>query len=168
MSRMHHLRQVVGVLLTICALTACTNGDPKGTSVNEEAEALLKQRVDRVRDTVDGLAQRLEGEDVQVLREVVTDCIPGREDLGRSLIYSLRMTVPPGTLDRLRGEIADKYEAEGWKANRNRRDDALLLQNGEGSITALVDEADGQARIVSGSRCVEDARGDAGVEPTRR
>lgn len=146
------MRRVVGVLvLVLVAVSGCDK--ESGMELQERAEA----RAAEARGYIDELARQV-GSDPEVRQDVLTDCVPGQEDSGLDLIYTLHVTVEVGTADRLRGEIADHFEADGWTVKRDPVGDdgavSVRFQKGTFTMGANVSEDVRWAAVSGSGGCV--------------
>lgn len=146
------MRRIVGVLaLVLVAVSGCQK--ESGMDLQERAEA----RAAEARGYIDDLAERV-GSDPDVRQDVLTDCVPGQEASGLDLAYTLHVRVEAGTADRLSGEIADHFEADGWIVKRDPVGDdgavSVRFQRGTFTMGANVSEADGRAAVSGSGGCV--------------
>lgn len=104
------------------------------------------------RAEIDALAARL-GTDPTVQQDALVNCEFGRDDSGKHLLYAVDVTSAPGTLERLKTEIAVAYAADGWTV-RQENDGARFLR-GRTSIGAHVYEDINLAAVGGSGRCSE-------------
>lgn len=142
------MKKLVRVLVfaaVALTLSSCTD-DPEETMKSQEEVATA------ARAEVDALAARL-GTNPVVKQDVLTDCVPGNNDSGKELIYTLHIEVEPGALDRLKGEIAHEYEANGWTVRQD--SDGASFDKDETSIGSIADNNDTVASVFGSGACVE-------------
>lgn len=108
----------------------------------------------QARRDIDALAAQL-GTSPQVKQDVITDCIPGQEDSGKDLIYSVHVTIAPGALNRLKGEIADDLAARGWTVTRGPGPEEVSFAKGSATMGAAVREDLGLADVGGSGGCVK-------------
>ena len=136
---------VLVALLT--TLTACTSS--KEPSVpDRDIETVAAE----ARTLIDELAGRV-GQDPEVQQDTITDCVPGDRDSGKDLIYNVRVTVEPGTLDRVRSDVAEEYEQDGWDV-RPRGSDNTVFRKGQVTMGVTVFEDKGLAAVSGSGGCV--------------
>ena len=139
-------------LLVALAAAGCSSDEQRQMDLQERAEA----RAAEARAYIDELAAAV-GSDPEVRQDVLTSCVPGDDDSGLDLIYTLHVTVAPGTIDRVRGEIADRFEADGWTIRRDpsdRDEVSTRFLKGTFSIGANVNEKVGKAAVGGSGGCV--------------
>lgn len=103
------------IFLALCAMILAGCGkEEDGMELQERAEARAAQS----RTNVDELAT-LVGTSPTVAQDEMADCVPGDEDSGLEHLYTVHVTADDTTPERLNGEIADRYEAEGWTVKRD-------------------------------------------------
>lgn len=148
------MRVTVASVLALSLLVVsagCRDGEEKQMDLQQRAEA----RAAEARAYVDELAA-LVGADPEVRQDDLTECELGGSG-GLDLIYSLRVTVEPGTAERVRGEIADRYEADGWTVRRDPVDGdevSTRFLKGTFAIGANVNERVGVASVGGSGGCV--------------
>jgi hypothetical protein len=138
---------VITIIVLGLALGAC--GDKKEHQMRTIDEVAAQARRD-----IDALAARL-GSDPEVREDVITDCIPGRKDSGKDLIYTIHVTVKPGALDRLRSEIADELHSDGWTVKEDAGSDSVRFAKGGATMGASVWEDLGKASVGGSGGCVK-------------
>ena len=137
------------MLVALVFASGCQRGEEMDISQSAEARAV------EARGQVDGLADRL-GSGREVLIDDIGPCQPG-DDEGLDLVYSLRVPVEPGAADRLRGEIADELESDGWTVRRDADEGSevsVRFLRGTFSMGAIVDESVGLASVGGSGGCV--------------
>lgn len=107
------------VALMLCGIVLSGCGKEDDMQLRDRAEA----RATEARAHIDDLAARV-GTDPEVVQDELGECVPGQEDSGLDLSYTVHVTVDDGAAERLRGEIAEHYEAQGWKVTRDPQDPA--------------------------------------------
>lgn len=145
------MRRVVALVALLVLVNGCTQEDDMDLQERAEARAV------EARSHIDDLAARIGAEPPEVRQDKLTDCVPGQEDSGLDLVYTLRVAVDPGAADRLRGEIADHFESEGWQVKRDPDSGTVVsvrFQKDTFTIGAKVSEADGQATVGGSGGCV--------------
>ena len=111
------------VLLLGIGLGGCTVGE--GGPGDDQLSAV--EAAQKAREQIDELAAMV-GTSAEVTQDEMTSCYGpfGEIDESRStLFYGLHVQVTPEVLDRLYGEIADHYEAEGWRVVEHRDRDRV-------------------------------------------
>jgi|GEM_PF-3957964 len=132
------------------ALTAC--GKEDDMNLQERAEA----RAVEARAHIDDLAARV-GTDPEVRLNTLTACIPGQDDSGLDLVYTLHVRVEPGAAARLTDEISAHFAADGWVVKHDPVDDGAVsvrFQKGTFTMGANVSEADEWAAVSGSGGCV--------------
>ena len=133
------------VLLT--SLTACTSSEEPAVP-DRDIETVAAE----ARTLIDELAGKV-GQSPEVQQDTITDCVPGDRDSGKDLIYNVRVTVEPGTLDRVRSEVAEEYEQDGWDV-RPRGSDNTVFRKGQVTMGVTVFEDKGLAAVSGSGGCV--------------
>ena len=105
-------RAGLSALLVVLLIAAGCGPDPEEIMHDQEEVARV------ARAEIDALADRL-GTDPVVKQDTLTDCVPGDRNSGKSLIYIVHIKTPPGSLERLRTDIAAEYEATGWRVEQD-------------------------------------------------
>jgi len=146
------MRRVIGAFaVVVLMVSGC--GKENGMDLQERAEA----RAVEARGHIDQLARSV-GTDLVVRQNSLTDCVPGQDDSGLDLVYTVHVTVEPGAADRLRGEIADRLAAEGWTVKQDPEHESGLVsvrfQKDTFTMGAKVSEADHWAAIGGSGGCV--------------
>src|SRR5690606_32034679 len=95
----------------------------------------------------------------EVVQDEMGDCVPGQEDSGIDLSYTVHVAVEAGAADRLRGEIADHFAAEGWEVKVDPVDPAnqvVSIRFAKDTFTmgAKVSEKSGRAAVGGSGGCV--------------
>jgi len=145
-------RTVVALMLCGIVLTGC--GKEDDMDLQERAEA----RAAEARTYVDDLAARV-GTDPEVVQDELGDCVPGQEDSGIDLSYAVHVTVDDTAAERLRGEIADHFAAEGWDVKPDPADpakDEVSVRFAKGPFTmgANISTTAGRAAVSGTGGCV--------------
>lgn len=144
------MRRIVAVMLVALACASgCQGGEDMDIKQRAEARAV------EAREHIDGLADQL-GSGKAVLQDDIGPCEPG-DDSGLDLVYVLRVPVEPGAADRLRGEIADALEADGWTVRRDAdqgNEVSVRFLRDTFSMGAVVDESVGFASVSGSGGCV--------------
>jgi hypothetical protein len=138
---------VTVIIVLGLALGAC--GDTKEQQMKTIDEVAAQARRD-----IDALAARL-GSDPEIREDVITDCVPGRKDSGKDLIYTIHVTIKPGALDRLRNEIADELRSDGWTVKEDAGSDSVRFARGDATMGASVWEDLGKASVGGSGGCVK-------------
>lgn len=141
---------LAAMLVALIFASGCQRGEDMDIAQRAEARAV------EARGYVDDLADQL-GSDKEVLADDIGPCEPG-DDEGLDLVYSLRVPVEPGSADRLRGEIADGLESDGWTVRRDAdqgSEVSVRFLRGIFSMGAIVDESAGLASASGSSGCVK-------------
>lgn len=141
----HRLAPRIGLLLlALIVLVGCS----KETDM-EEAERVA----DEARSEIRALAA-LVGPRIEIQHDQLLECTPGDEDSGRILSFAILVKADPDTQDRVRGEVADRYRADGWTVSPRGSDDTAFRK---GSTTMSVAMGpDGTTASVGGSGgCVQ-------------
>lgn len=143
----------MGVLLAVslAGTAACNGSEDSGMSVEERAN---EQAVE-VRQQVDDLAA-LVGSNPQVRQDEIGACEPG-DDEGLLLSYYVGVDVEPGSAERIRGEVAERYEAEGWTIRRDppaNGEVSTRFLKGTFSLGAHINEEVGKATVGGSGGCV--------------
>lgn len=133
-----------GAVLLCLVTAACTDSDD-GSEMRDAETVAAEARAE-----IDDLAQRL-GTDPEVRHDTLVDCEVGDEDAGKYLSYNVHVRVEPGTLERLRTEIAADYEADGWTVRQDPEGTRFL--KGQASIGAKVYEDKGGAAVFGSGGC---------------
>jgi len=108
--------RVLALALSVVLLAGCQSAAERQADLERRAE----ERAARAREYIDDLATRV-GTSATVLQNEMATCDPSSDD-GLDLIYALRVEIDASAPDRLRGEIADHFEAEGWEVRRDSDD----------------------------------------------
>ncbi len=146
------VRAVVVAVAALMVVTACDGGQEGEMGVKERAA----DRAVEVRATVDALAALL-GTRPEVKQDELIPCEPGdRESL--EPVYIVHVPIEAGTLDRVRGEIADRYAADGWTVRRDAANgDSVSTRflKGSSTVGVRVNEAVGNAVVGGSGGCVD-------------
>ncbi|GAA3546436.1 hypothetical protein AFL01nite_28090 [Aeromicrobium flavum] len=143
------------VALMLCGIVLAGCGKEDDMELQERAEA----RAAKARGFVDDLAARV-GTAPEVVQDEMGDCVPGREDSGIDLSYTVRVAVDDGAADRLRGEISDHFAAEGWEVKVDPVDpenQVVSVRFAKDTFTmgAKISESDGRASVGGSGGCVK-------------
>ena len=138
---------VTTIIVLGLALGAC--GDNKEDKMRTIDEVAAQARHD-----IDALAARL-GSDPEVREDVITDCTPGQKDSGKDLIYTIHVTIEPGAMDRLKGEIAEALRADGWTVKEDAGSESVRFAKGDATMGAVVWEDLGKASVGGSGGCVK-------------
>ena len=142
-------RVTAGVAVLSILTAAC--GEP-----SEEERAKVTNRAEQVaaeaRAEIDALTARL-GTHPVVQQDALVNCEFGQDDSGKYLLYAVDVTIQPGSLRRLKGEIADAYAADGWTVRQE--DDGARFLKDRTSLGAHVYEDIGLARVGGSGGCSE-------------
>lgn len=138
----------------IIALTIAGCGKEDGM----ESDKQVQERAVALRTHIDDLAERV-GTAPQVVQDEVGDCVPGDEDSGSEPTYTVHVTVDEGTADRLRGEIAEHFDARGWQVKHDPvdpgdREVTVRFAKGPFTMGASVNETAGRASVGGSGGCV--------------
>ena len=144
MNRLARAAVVILLAFGTAAMGGCDHG-PAETSRGPEEVARV------VRAEIDALADRL-GTDPVVKQDTLTDCVPGDRSSGKSLIYIVHIKTPPGSLKRLRTDIAAEYGEKGWRVEED--PEGVSFYKGAISIGANVAEELGGASVMGSGGCV--------------
>lgn len=140
---------VASLALAFILTAAC--GEP-----SEEERAEMTKRAEQLaaeaRAEIDALAARL-GTHPVVQQDALVNCEFGQDDSGKYLLYAVDVTIQPGTFDRLKGEIADAYAADGWTVRQE--DDGARFLKDRTSLGAHVYEDIGLAAVGGSGGCSE-------------
>lgn len=128
-----------------CAACAGDRDEKDGRSIDSVAA--------EARGSIDELAAAV-GTDPEVRQDTITDCVPGRRDSGKDLIYDVRVRVEPGALQRLLDEVAPELEAKGWDA-RQRGDSEVVFRRDNVIMGATVFPDQGLASVSGSGGCVK-------------
>ncbi|MBC9226744.1 hypothetical protein GL325_10435 [Aeromicrobium sp. 636] len=145
-------RALVALMLCGIALSGCGKEDDMDLQDRAEARAV------EARAHVDDLAQRL-GTDPEVVQDEITTCVPGQDDSGLDLIYTVHVTTGVDAAERLPGDIAEHFAAEGWQVKRDHREpgsDEVSLRFTKGTFTmgANLNTSNGRAAVGGSGGCV--------------
>lgn len=144
---------LAAVVAVVLLAAGCTSAEEREQELQQRAEA----RAALARGLIDDLAAAV-GTDLEVRQDVLTACVPGDDDSGLDLIYMLHVRVEAGAVDRVRGEIADRYEADGWTIRRDPSDDggevSTRFIRGTFSMGANISEESGRASVGGSGGCV--------------
>jgi hypothetical protein len=148
-------RTLVALMLCGIVLAGCGKEDGDDMELQERAEA----RATQARGHVDDLAGRV-GTAPQVVQDELGDCVPGQEDSGIDLSYTVHVTVDEGAAERLRGEIADHFAAEGWEVKTDPVDpqnQVVSVRFAKDTFTmgAKVSQESGRAAVGGSGGCVK-------------
>ena len=140
--------------LMLCGIVLAGCGKEDDMDRQERAEV----RAEQARAHIDDLAARL-GTDPQVVQDEMGDCVPGQEDSGLDASYTVHVTIDAGAAERLRGEIADHFAAEGWEVKRDPQDsdgDEVSVRFAKDTFTmgANLSESAGKAAVGGSGGCV--------------
>lgn len=127
-------------------------GQDSHMDLKERAE----QRAVEARVHIDDLASRV-GTDPTVRQDKLTACVPGQDDSGLDLVYTLHVVVEPGAAERLKGEIAGHFASEGWTVKRDADHGDLIsvrFQKGTFTMGAKISEPDEWAAVSGSGGCV--------------
>ena len=138
-------RAGLSALLVVLLIAAGCGPDPEEIMHDQEEVARV------ARAEIDALADRL-GTDPVVKQDTLTDCVPGDRSSGKSLIYIVHIKTPPGSLERLRTDIAAEYEEKGWRVEED--PEGVSFYKGAMSIGANVAEELGGASVMGSGGCV--------------
>jgi len=124
-------------------------------------EQLLERaqaRAAEARAYVDDLASRV-GTAPQVVQDEMGPCVPGRDDSGIDLSYTVHVTVDETAAERLRGEVAEHFAAEGWEVkvdpvDPERRTVSVRFARDTFTMGANISEAAGRAAVGGSGGCV--------------
>jgi hypothetical protein len=137
------VRTLAIVLAALVALGGCDGSKGDSMDVQERAEAAAVKN----RQHVDDLVERIGGLGAKVVGDDIIDCDPQDPDAGLLHNYSVRFTAPEGAEARLKGEVADALEAEGWTVRRDpdteREISVRFLRDGTSLGASLAVESDG-------------------------
>ena len=104
-------RLIVAIVACGALIAAC--GKEDDMTVQERAEA----RAAQARAHIDDLASRV-GSAPQVVQDELASCDPSTDE-GLDLIYVVHLTADDGSVERLQGEVADHFAAQGWEVKRD-------------------------------------------------
>jgi len=140
-------RLIVAIVVGGVLIAGC--GKEDDMTVRERAEA----RAEQARAHIDDLASRV-GTAPQVVQDELASCDPSTED-GLDLIYIVHLTADDGSVERLQGEIADHFSAEGWEVepapgDRERQIVSVRFAKDTFTMGAEISERTGKV-VVSGS-----------------
>ncbi len=144
------------VALAICgALLSGCGKEEDGMEQQERAEA----RAAQTRAHIDDLAARV-GTAPQVVQDEIGDCVPGQEDSGLNPTYTVHVTTDDTSVDRLTGEVADHFAAEGWTVKRDPVDPedgevSVRFAKEEFNMGAQISEKAGRAAVGGSGGCVK-------------
>ena len=144
------------ISLALCALVLSGCGKQEDDMERQErAEA----RATEARGYIDDLASRV-GTSPQVVQDELLDCVPGQEDSGIDLSYTVHVTVKDGAADRLRGEVAEHFASQGWEVKPGTRDPdgdsvSVLFAKDTFTMAANVSESAGRAAVIGSGGCVK-------------
>lgn len=134
----------------MCLITATACGDQEEQDMDGRSIDTVAQET---RAFIDDLAAAV-GTDPEVRQDTITDCVPGRRDSGKDLIYIVHVTVDGTAIDRLRTQIADRFEADGWVVKRD-ADASVRFQRGSSTIGATIFPDQGLAAVSGSGGCVK-------------
>ncbi|WP_332667408.1 hypothetical protein [Aeromicrobium sp.] len=141
------------ILLVAAVLGGCQGDKENDMDVQQRAEAAAEKN----RQHVDDLVERLGGVGAKVVGDDIIDCDPQDPDAGLLHNYTVRFTAPEGAETRLKGEVADALEAEGWTVRRDpdteREISLRFLRDGTSLGAKLAVHSDG-ATAGGSSGCV--------------
>jgi hypothetical protein len=123
-----------------------------GCGSNGPDEQEVAARADAARMQIDRLAAAV-GTNPEVRQDTITDCVPGRRDSGRELIYNIRVTVKQGALRRLLDEVAPAFDTKGWDVRR-RDDSEVVFQKNTITMGATIFADQGLATVSGSGGCV--------------
>jgi outer membrane murein-binding lipoprotein Lpp len=130
----------------LCSLLlgGCGSSGPDGQEVAAKADAARTQ-ITRLAAAV--------GTDPEVQQDTITDCVPGRKDSGKDLIYNVRVTVERGVLRRVVDHVVPDFEARGWDVRR-RGDDEVVFRKDDVTMGATIFADQGLATVSGTGGCV--------------
>lgn len=147
------MRTLAIVLAALVALGGCDSGKGDDMDVQKRAEA----EAVKTREYVDDLVERLGGTGAKVVGDDIIDCDPQRPEAGLLHNYTVRFTAPEDAETRLKGEVADALEADGWTVRRDpdteREISVRFLRDGRSMGAKLAVESDG-ATAGGSSGCI--------------
>ena len=98
--------------IVVCGVLIAGCGKEDDMTVRERAEA----RAEQARRHIDDLASRV-GTAPQVVQDELASCDPSTDE-GLDLIYIVHLTADDGSVERLQGEVAEHFAADGWEVER--------------------------------------------------
>lgn len=113
----------------------------------------LEQVTQTTKRDIDALAELL-GSQASVRQEFVGDCEPHQPEKGKNFTYQVHVQIQPGTLARLRGEIAADLAAQGWTVKRDPDESVRFAKDGA-NMGASVWEDVAMAAVGGTSACVD-------------
>ncbi|MFS0886875.1 hypothetical protein [Aeromicrobium sp. 179-A 4D2 NHS] len=142
------MRRLIAMIVA-CGVLVAGCGKEDDMTVQERAEA----RAAQARAHIDDLASRV-GSAPQVVQDELASCDPSTDE-GLDLIYVVHLTADDGSVERLQGEVADHFAAEGWEVerapgDRERRIVSVRFAKDTFTMGAEISERTGRA-VVSGS-----------------
>jgi hypothetical protein len=143
------------VLVVVCLLGLGGCGDGKESDMDQQERA--EQRAVQTRAEVDDLVDRIGGTGVEVTEDGFEDCDPQDPDAGLLHNYGVRFTVGDDAIARLRGEVADALEADGWTVRRDEPGNgevSVRFLKGEASMGAIVSTQTPNATAGGSGGCV--------------
>lgn len=144
------------ISLALCALVLSGCGKQEDDMERQErAEA----RATEARGYIDDLASRV-GTSPQVVQDELLDCVPGQDDSGIDLSYTVHVTVRDGAADRLRGEVAEHFAGQGWEVKPGTSDPeggsvSVRFAKDTFTMAANVNESTGRAAVIGSGGCVK-------------
>lgn len=143
------MRSILLSVLLVAGLTAGCSSEE-----NDMSDATIEEVAAESKQHIDDLAALL-GTDPQVQQETITDCVPGQRDSGKEALYTVQVSVEPGTLERVRREVVPAYEAEGWTFVERPDGESIDFTRGRHRVGASVWEDRGVAAVTGSGGCVE-------------
>jgi hypothetical protein len=147
------VRTLAIVLAAMVALGGCDSGKGDDMDVKDRAEAAAAKN----RQHVDDLVERLGGTEVKVVGDDIIDCDPQHPDAGLLHNYTVRFTAPKDAASRLKGEVADALEGDGWTVRRDpdtEREISVRFLRGEASLGASLAVGSDGATAGGSTGCV--------------
>ena len=122
--------------------------------LHERAEA----RAAESRAYIDDIASRV-GTNPDVVEDEMLDCVPGQDDSGIDPSYTVHLQVDDGAGERLRGEIADHFAAQGWEVTRDpidpvKKQVSVRFAKDPFTMVAKVSNSSGRAAVGGSGGCV--------------
>jgi hypothetical protein len=140
------MRKLIITIAIAAGLMSTTGCGPQEDDMDDKT---IEAAAAQARADIDALAALL-GTSPEVRQDVISDCIPGNDTSGKTLDYAVRVQVEAGTLRRLKTEVAEQYEADGWQVKLDPGTNSVRFAKGSETMGARVFEDRGSA-VVSGS-----------------
>ncbi len=140
-------RLLISALLVVGLLASGCGDSPEDIA---ERQKRAEQGAVIMRAEVDAFARAI-GTAPETQQDTLQFCELFIESSGLSLSYILHVKIDPGTLDRVKTDVAEEWEKEGWAVEQ--LSNGIQLQRGHAAMIAFVYEDIGRASVLGSTGC---------------